>query len=110
MPGELAHVNALIQCPHFAPAQVITTNVRVKVSGQYVALQSDQCTIAGCTFAPGGAASPCVTTQWLVAAVRVKVMGQPVLLKDSSGLCQNPAQAPQGAPQIKVTQPRVKGM
>ena len=110
MPGELAHVNAMIQCPHFAPGQVITTNARVKVSGQYVALQSDQCMVAGCPFMTGPNPSPCTTVQWLVASTRIKVMGQPVLLKDSSGLCQNPAQAPQGPPQIKVTQPRVKGM
>ncbi len=110
MPGELAHVNALIQCPHFAMGQVITNNVRVKVSGQFVALQSDQCTIAGCPFTTGSNPSPCTTVKWLVPATRIKVMGQPVLLKDSGGLCQNPAQAPQGAPEIKATQPRVKGM
>ena len=110
MPGEVAHVNALIQCPHVAVAQLITTNARVKVSGQFVALQNDQCTIAGCPFMTGTNPSPCLTVQWLVAATRVKVMGQPVLLKDSTGLCMNPAQAPQGPPQITVTQPRVKGM
>ncbi len=109
MPGELAHVGALIQCPHMAPAQVVSTNVRVKVSGQYVALQNDQCMVTGCPYFQGTVASPCLTTKWLVPAVRVKVMGQQVLLKDSQGLCQNPAQAPQGPPSIKVTQPRVKG-
>lgn len=109
MPGELVHVGALIQCPHQAPAQVVPTNARVKVSGQPVALQSDQCMIAGCPFFTGPNPSPCLTVTWLVPAVRVKVMGQPVLLKDSTGLCQNPAQVPQGPPQIKVTQVRVKG-
>lgn len=109
MSAELAHVNALIQCPHQAPGQVVTTNGRVKVSGNYVVLQSDQCLISGCTFYSGSNPSPCLTVKWLVPATRVKVMGQPVLLKTSQGLTQNPAQAPQGAPQIKVTQPRVKG-
>jgi hypothetical protein len=109
MPGELVHVNALIQCPHVAPGQVTTTNTRVKVSGQFVALQNDQVAITGCPFTTGSNPSPCVLVKWLVPATRVKVMGQPVLLKDSKGLCQNPAQAPQGAPQIKVTQPRAKG-
>ncbi|HEY5948937.1 MAG TPA: hypothetical protein VIV40_25775 [Kofleriaceae bacterium] len=109
MPGQLAHVAMMIQCPHFAAGQVTTTNTRVKVSGQYVALQGDQVAIAGCPFTTGSNPSPCVLVKWLVPATRVKVMGQPVLLKDSKGLCQNPAQAPQGAPDIKVTQMRAKG-
>ena len=110
MPGEVAHVGALIQCPHQAPGQIVPTNVRVKVSGQFVALQNDQCMITGCPFMTGPNPSPCLTVKWLVPATRIKVMGQPVLLKDSQGLCQNPAQVPQGPPQIKVTQVRVKGM
>jgi hypothetical protein len=109
MPGTVAHVGALIQCQHLAPAAVTSKNVRVKVSGQFVALQSDQYLVAGCSFYSGSNPSPCTTLKWLVPAVRVKVMGQPVLLKDSTGLCQNPVQVVQGTPTIKVTQPRVKG-
>ena len=109
MSSELAHVSAVIQCPHQGLAQVVTTNARVKVSGMFVALQNDVCTVAGCPFFTGPNPSPCLTVQWLVPAVRVKVMGQPVLLKTSQGLCKNPAQVPQGPPQIKMTQPRVKG-
>jgi hypothetical protein len=109
MPGTVVHVGAVIQCPHLAPASVVSKNIRVKVSGQFVALQSDQCLVAGCTFYSGSNPSPCTTTKWITPAVRVKVMGQPILLKDSVGVCQNPAQVPQGPPSIKVTQPRVKG-
>jgi hypothetical protein len=38
------------------------------------------------------------------------VNGNPVILKTSSGICQSAVQAPQGPPNILVTQPRVKGM
>ncbi len=107
MPGYLAHVGALIQCAHQGPAQVITTNTRVMVSGQPVALQNDQYPISGCPWTvPPGSPMPCVMAQFTVAAVRVKVMGQPVVLKDSVAIC-----TPNGVPAtVNPTQVRVKGM
>jgi hypothetical protein len=107
MPGYLAHVGALIQCAHAGPAQVVTTNARVKVMGQFVALQNDQYMVSGCPFTvPPGTPLPCVTIQFVVPALRVKVMGQPVILKDSVGIC-----IPNGVPpQVNPTQVRVKGM
>ncbi len=110
MPGTLAHVNAQIVCPHMGQAQVVTTNARVKVSQQFVALQNDQYAVAGCSFVVGTVPQPCVLLRWLVPATRVKVMGQPVLLQGSSGLSQNAEQAPQGPPEVMVTQVRVKGI
>lgn len=107
MPGYLAHVGALIQCAHQGPAQVITTNARVKVMGQFVALQNDQYPVSGCPWTvPPGSPMPCVMVQWMVPSVRVKVMGQFVILKDSVGLC-----TPNGVPPtVNPTQVRVKGM
>ncbi len=113
MASELYHVAAMAQCPHSGQINTTSTNVRVKVSGQYVATVSDTSTVAGCTFqvpiGTGTKPQPCVRVQWLSPALRVKVSNQPVLLKSSSGLCQSAEQIPQGAPSITTTQPRVKG-
>lgn len=109
MPGEIVQVGATIQCPHGGQATIAPSNQRVKVAGAPVALVSDLTTVAGCPFTvPGPTPQPCIKVQWLAGATRVKVMGTPVLLKDSQGLCQSPAQAPQGPPTVQVAQPRVK--
>jgi uncharacterized Zn-binding protein involved in type VI secretion len=111
MPGNLLHVNATVNCPHGAKANIASTNQRVKVSGMAVATVSDITTVAGCPFqAPGPTPQPCVKVQWTTPATRVKVNGQFVLLSTSSGLCQSAAQIPQGAPIVATTQIRVKGM
>lgn len=110
MPGPLVHVGATLICPHGGPANIITTNSRVLVSGQPVATLADQFLIAGCAFTlPGGKPQPCVRVQWLTPATRVLVNGQPAILQSSTGLCLSPEQAPQGAPIIVTTQPRVIG-
>jgi hypothetical protein len=75
-----------------------------------VATMADTSLVAGCAFTVGTQPMPCLRVQWLVPAARVKVMGQPALLQTSAGLCQNPAQAPQGAPIVTTNQPRVVGM
>lgn len=110
MSGMLFHVGATAMCPHAGQMTVASSNTKVMVSGQPVATMSDTFTIAGCVFAPGGAAHPCVTTQWLTPATRVQVNGQPVILQTSSGLCKAADQAPQGAPLVVVTQVRVGGI
>jgi hypothetical protein len=40
---------------------------------------------------------PCVTAQFITAALRVQVMGQPVLLQDSQSVC-----VPTGTPLLPV--------
>lgn len=108
MPSRLLHVNATVQCPHGAKANITSTNQRVKVSGMAVALVNDVTMVSGCPFqAPGPTPQPCVKVQWMVPAMRVKVMGQFVLLQSSSGLCQSATQAPQGSPIVATTQMRV---
>ncbi len=110
MPGMLVHVGATILCPHAGQASVVSSNTRVMVSNQFVALVDDNYPIAGCPFVLGNTPHPCVKIQWLVPATRVFVNKKPVILQSSSGLCLAADQAPQGPPNIVMTQLRVKGM
>lgn len=93
-------------CVHGGQAQPTAPNPRVLVSGQPIVTQPAPYVVAGCVFNISGAPSPCVTAQWITAAVRVLSNGMPVLLMDSQAIC-----APNGTPLlITVTQPRVVGM
>ncbi len=106
MPGFLLHQGATVLCAHGGQAQPTAPVPRVKVGGQPIVTQPAPYTIAGCPFNAGGSPVPCVTAQWITAAVRVRSMGQPVLLQDSQAVC-----APNGTPvNILVTQVRVKGI
>ncbi len=106
MPGYLLHLGATVLCTHAGQAQPTVTNPRVKVSGQPIVTQLAPYTVAGCTLPPPPAANgPCVTAQWITAALRVKALGQPVLVQSSQAIC-----APTGTPvNVVVTQTRVKG-
>lgn len=111
MASNLLNVNATIKCPHAAQASINSTNQKVKLNGEAVALFNDLTTVAGCAFTvPGPKPQPCVKVQWLVPATRVKVSGQFVLLSSSNGLCQSAEQIPQGPPQIATTQTKVTGI
>jgi len=99
-------------CPHAGTFSIVTSNSRVKAGGQFVVTQQDTFTISGCPFtfpSPANPPSPCVLAKWLVVATRVKVGGNFVVLKDSVALCQAGNQAPQGPPNVVVTQMKVKG-
>lgn len=106
MPGYLLHVGATVLCTHGGQAQATSPNPRVSVGGQPIVTQPASYVVAGCAFPPPPVANgPCVTAQWVSAAVRVKAGGMPVLLQDSQAIC-----APTGTPlNIVVTQVRVKG-
>ncbi|MDT5271226.1 MAG: hypothetical protein QOH49_3412 [Acidobacteriota bacterium] len=105
MPGFLLHVGATVICAHGGQAQATVPNPRVLVSGQPTVTQSGPYVVAGCAFAPPAGNGPCVTAQWVTAAVRVMSNGQPLLLQDSQSVC-----APTGTPlTIIITQVRVKG-
>jgi hypothetical protein len=79
-------------------------NPRVLVSGQPTVLMTAPYAIAGCPFAPV-TPLPCVTAQWVVAAVRVLSNGQPLVLMDSQAVC-----VPNGTPLLPVAvQMRVIG-
>lgn len=107
MPGFVLHVGATVLCTHAGQAQPMTSNPRVRVSGQPIVTQANTYTIAGCTLPPPPTANgPCVTAQWVTAATRVRASGMPVLLQDSQAIC-----TPTGTPlNILLTQFRVKGM
>ena len=106
MPGFLLHQNATVLCMHGGQAQPTRPNPRVKVGNQFIVTQPAPHSVAGCSFTlPGPVPSPCVTAQWVTAAIRVRAGGEPVLLKDSQAVC-----APNGTGvNIVMTQMRVKG-
>ncbi|WP_298734406.1 hypothetical protein [uncultured Chitinophaga sp.] len=105
MPGPLLHVGATVQCAHAGQAMPTSPNPRVLVGGMPIVTQPAPYTIAGCPFNVSGAPSPCVTAQWVVAAVRVTSNGMPVLLMDSQAIC-----APNGTPlMVLAAQTRVIG-
>ena len=106
MPGTLLHVGATVLCAHAGQAQATAPFPRVTVGGQPVVTQAAPFVVAGCPFVPPAGNGPCVTAQWVSAALRVKAGGLPVLLQDSQAIC-----APTGTPlTVVMTQFRVKGM
>jgi len=112
MPGLLLHVNAVMQCTHGVPAQIVPAQPRVLVSGQPVATMSSQVLVAGCPFTvPGPKPQPCITVKWLMPSARVLVMGQPAMLQPAPGtgpgLCVSAEQIPNGPPIVSAVQPRV---
>lgn len=101
--------NATILCPHAAQLQAVATVARVKIGGAAPLAKDDTFMISGCPFTlPSGTPSPCMQVQWLTATVRVKAEGKALLLDSSSGLCKATTSAPQGPPNIVVTQQRVR--
>jgi hypothetical protein len=104
--GFIVHQGATVMCSHGGQAMPTVPNPRVKVSGQMVVTQSTTYTVAGCPFNVSGGPVPCVTAQWVVAAIRVRAGGVPVVLQESTAVT-----VPNGVPlNVVVTQPRVKGM
>jgi hypothetical protein len=105
MPGPLLHQGATVMCAHGGQAQPMAPNPRVLVSGMPTVTIATTYAIVGCTFAPTVGNGPCVTAQFVTAAVRITSNGQPLLLLDSQALC-----APTGTPLMPpVAQTRVIG-
>jgi hypothetical protein len=104
MPGFVLHSGATVICAHGGQATPTAPNPRVLVSGQPVTTQAAPYTVAGCAFVPPAGNGPCVTAQWVVAALRVRAGGQPVLVQSGSAVC-----TPTGTPlTVAVTQTRVQ--
>jgi hypothetical protein len=104
MPVPLLHLGATVLCLHAGQATPLTPNPRVTLSGQPVVTLASPYVVAGCPLPPI-AGGPCVTGQFLVAALRVLVGGAPALLLTSQGVC-----APTAAPLLPiVAQLRVLG-
>jgi hypothetical protein len=104
MPGFLLHVGATVMCLHGGQAQPVMPFARVLVSGQPVVTQAGPYMVAGCALT-GTPSPPCVTAQWVSAAIRVRAGSVPVLLQDSQSVC-----TPSGGRlNVVVTQVRVRG-
>jgi hypothetical protein len=97
-------------CPHGGQALLLTTNTDALVQGAPVLLQTDVHAVVGCPFFAGPVYSPCVTIRWLSGATQTSIRGTPVLLRNSVGLCQNAAQAPQGTAVVVQTQTQAQGV
>ena len=105
MPGFLLHSGASVLCAHGGQASPTAPSPRVMVAGQPVATQAAPYAVAGCSFVPPAGNGPCVTAQWVVAALRVRAGGQPVLLHSGTAVC-----TPTGTPlSVVSTQTRVQG-
>ncbi|MDY0048586.1 MAG: hypothetical protein RBS10_14315 [Thauera propionica] len=105
MPGPLLHAGASVLCAHGGTASPTHPNPRVLVGGMPTVTMSAPYVVAGCPFNVSGGPSPCISAQWVVAALRVTSGGQPLVLMDSQALC-----APNGTPLLPVSaQTRVIG-
>jgi hypothetical protein len=99
-----------VMCPHLGQAQLLTSNTEWLIDGAPALLLSDVHPIVGCTFAPGGVYTPCLSVRWLSGATQTSLHGVPVLLQNSVGLCLNAAQAPQGLALVVQAQTRAQGV
>lgn len=99
------HVGATVLCAHGGSATPMVPNPRVLLGGQPSVVMSGPYAIAGCPFNVAGGPLPCVTAQWVVAALRITSNGQPLVLMDSQAVC-----IPNGTPLLPVAaQTRVIG-
>jgi len=102
MPGPLVHLGATVLCMHAGTALPVAPFPRVVVSGQPIVTQSCSYSIAGCTLS-SVPSPPCVTAQWVMAALRVTSGGVPVVVVGSQAVC-----TPTGTGlNVVVTQTRV---
>ena len=112
MPGFLAHVGALTNCPHVGTiAANPSSPPRVLVNGtQAVLTVKDLLTVVGCPFqvpvAPGTKPQPCVTVR-LEASTQVLIDGSPALILTPTAMCYSAEQILQGPPNSSPIQKRV---
>jgi hypothetical protein len=108
MPALITSASTMT-CVHGGTVTAVPGSARAR-AGAAVLRASDTFIIAGCPFAPGGIAHPCVSVQWVVAAARVQHGGAFVLNEASVGLCLAGDQTPQGMVLIQATQAQVAGL
>jgi hypothetical protein len=108
MPALLTTATTM-NCPHGGIVTATSGSTRATADAA-ILRGSDSFTIAGCTFAPGGVAHPCVSVQWVQTAQRVWHGGDLVLNEASVGLCLAGDQSPQGPVTISSTQQQVSGL
>ena len=112
MSGNTLTTNSTLMCPHGGSVQIISTNLRVKADGGFVALATDTYIVSGCPnqipAAPSPIPSPCIQVQWIVPDTRNKVNGTPTLSQSSTGLCISAMGIPQGQVSIVNTQAKAR--
>jgi hypothetical protein len=86
MAAPMLHLGATVLCQHGGPATPISPFPRVLLSGQPVVTQASPYGVTGCALA-STSTPPCVTGNWLVAALRVKAGGMPVLTTAGMAVC-----------------------
>ncbi len=108
MPDFLTPSSQLM-CPHGGMVTAVSQNSQVQAGGDFVLRSSDQFTVAGCPIVIAGAPHPCMQIQWMQPSQQTQAVQDFTLTESSVGLCTAPDQAPQGAPQVVVTQPQSGG-
>ncbi|HUB51275.1 MAG TPA: hypothetical protein VL986_03960 [Terracidiphilus sp.] len=94
---------ATMMCPHGGMVTATPSQTNAQAGGSPILQATDTFIIAGCSFAPGGVYTPCVSVQWSMPAQHAQV-GSPPLTDSSVGLCLAATQAPQGAVIIQPAQ------
>jgi hypothetical protein len=110
MMAQFLTTASILQCPHGGMVTAITTNTAAQAGGSYIVRSSDTFMVAGCAFTLPSGPSPCMTVQWVTAALTNTVMSDSVLTEDDVGLCLAADEAPQGPVIISSTQPLVSGL
>lgn len=88
MASYIMNRETTVLCMHGGQAQATVPDMRVRVEGHPVVTQSAPFSVSGCPFTtPAGSPLPCVTAQWVTAALRVRASGMPVLLANSGAVC-----------------------
>jgi hypothetical protein len=98
-----------VVCPHFGSVLLVTSNDKALVENTPILLQPEEHAVLGCSFAPGGVASPCVKVRWLTGTTQSMILNVPALLQTSVGLCFNGLEVPQGPAVVMQTQTRAMG-
>jgi hypothetical protein len=108
--GGLLNAASMLMCPHGGMVTAVPSSANVTVDGSPIVLSTDTFTIAGCAFAPGGVAHPCVLVQWQLAAQRSTSGSVATLTQESVGMCKAADGAVQGVVLVQSTQQKATGL
>ena len=108
--GAFLTTSATMMCPHGGTISATVADSKRATARAPVLTTSDLFVVGGCVFAPGGAAHPCVSVNWVAPAVKVTAGHAPALTIDSQGLCVAGDQAPQGPPILIPAQTQATGL
>lgn len=86
MPGFVLHSGATVLCMHAGQATPTAPLPRVRVAGNPAIGQAAPWAVAGCALSTT-TTPPCVTANWVVAAVRVTSTGIPLVIQTGTAVC-----------------------